>query len=156
MASHSLALFKLVPRALQPAALLHDAAEAYTGDISAVIKSMLTGEAQLMLLSIELEILTAIEKKTGIDFVSQLGDLKPYDTGIRSIEKIVRGDDPEDVPSHCFDTDQAVAVVRKISAMAPAEVAFEFTRELMLMMPYEITDIGAGELLAGITMAGID
>jgi len=62
VASHSIFVASRLPPRLQLAGLLHDAAEAYTGDIATPVKRMLSGYEEL-----EDRILLAISKRFSVD-----------------------------------------------------------------------------------------
>lgn len=112
---HTLALYHTVPQYLKKAALLHDASEAYLGDISKPLKSMLL-EYQM----IEKRFTEQIFIKYGLD-LSYIDKIKPYDKALNEYEY-----------SHFFE-----GIKRSwIEYQAPANViksltrAFEFSHVL--------------------------
>lgn len=80
VAQHSILVTMLAPPELQKAALLHDAAEAYLGDIIKPLKNMISGYAE-----IETAFERVIFKKFGVDF-DLLKEIKPYDMRALTIE----------------------------------------------------------------------
>jgi len=70
VAEHSIHVASLVPEELRLAALLHDAAEAYIGDLSTPLK-MLISETGPLLKVTENKILSAVWKKFGISLTAE-------------------------------------------------------------------------------------
>lgn len=81
VAQHTLLVWHLVPEALKPAALLHDAVEAYVGDVVKPFKNLL-GE---VFARYEREIEFAIFTKYGVPF-EHLKLIKQYDIQALEIE----------------------------------------------------------------------
>lgn len=82
VAEHSLWVARLVPQPLRLAALLHDAHEAYIGDINTPLKRAIGSNGELR--KLEVRLMTAIEKKFGIE--GQLVNLHPT---IRRADRIM-------------------------------------------------------------------
>lgn len=81
VAQHTLLVWHLCPQELKPAALLHDAAEAYVGDVVKPLKNIL-GEVYA---KIEKEVELAIFTKYGVPF-ENLKLIKQYDMKALEIE----------------------------------------------------------------------
>jgi len=134
--AHSLILSRLVPRPLRAAALLHDAAEAYTGDITEPIKGLLPAATLNLLESVERGILQAIEDHLGLLFVGNLPAVMPYDQALAQLEMLhFYGRQP---------THQALALIEPLTAtqqlsralyMTPDQIAFEFLCALCDLSP---------------------
>ena len=77
VASHSLFVSSRLPPRLQLAGLLHDAAEAYTGDIATPVKRLLKGYEEL-----EDRILSAVQVRFSVD------NLVPLHDKIREQDKV--------------------------------------------------------------------
>ena len=80
VAQHSVCVSRIVPRELQPWALLHDAAEAYCGDMTRPLKALLP-EYKM----IEKRVLRVIAEKFGLPW-PEPPELKGYDDQILKIE----------------------------------------------------------------------
>lgn len=80
VAAHTLLVWHLVPKELKAAALLHDASEAYIGDVIKPLKVLLPEYE-----AIEAKWMTTIFKKYGVD-ISDLEKIKPYDRAALEFE----------------------------------------------------------------------
>ena len=67
VAQHSVIVSRLVPTELAIKGLMHDAAEAYTGDLSSVMKRALSPSALAEFKAIDARITRAIEEALGVD-----------------------------------------------------------------------------------------
>lgn len=88
VAQHSVCVSKIVPSELRAWALLHDAAEAYIGDITRPLKAYLTHglpDAQMHIRSIENYIMIAICEKFGLTW-PEPHELKQYDDQMQKLE----------------------------------------------------------------------
>lgn len=124
LAQHSLFVAALAPARLRLAALLHDAAKAYLGDLAPPLRARLPGFSQL-----EEEVMAVIGERFGVtDFA---------DPAIRRADRIARATEKRDLMSHADEPCAALAGIMptpaRIQPLAPheAEAAFlERFREL--------------------------
>lgn len=132
--SHQLTMSKIVPRHLSAAALLHDAGEAYTGDIIGPIKRLLPPDARLLLKTLELGILEAIEKALGIEFVSDLPDLDKYDKALAEHEMLYFYGRPV-ASAGLFEPELAQRLISRSLNRSKHVVAFEYLSALAHLSP---------------------
>lgn len=83
VAEHSVALASIVPAHLRVTAMLHDAAEAYIGNIPRPLKDMIPG-----IKGVENRILIAVGERFGVELA--MGELKEWNSrmGMRADERI--------------------------------------------------------------------
>ena len=120
VAQHSLIVASLVPADLRLAALLHDAAEAYLGDMVKPLKVLLPAFG-----AIEDQVSAIIASSFGIDF-SDYGPIKRADLIALATEK-------RDLMPHSAERwaylDDIRALAERIVAMSPAQAKQEFLNE---------------------------
>ncbi|MBW7902914.1 MAG: phosphohydrolase [Rhodocyclaceae bacterium] len=124
LAQHSLFVATLAPARLKLAALLHDAAKAYLGDLAPPLKALFPRFSQL-----EDEVMAVIGERFGVaDFA---------DPAIRRADRIARATEQRDLMPHADESCAALAGIMptpaRIQPLAPheAEAAFlEHFREL--------------------------
>jgi len=83
VASHSIILSEIVPPELAKCALLHDASEAFLGDVITPVKTLVP-EYQ----ALESSVMSAVLKHFGLA-EEELLAIKPYDKQIAEVERIV-------------------------------------------------------------------
>lgn len=136
VAVHSLALAMSVPKELKAAALLHDSAEAYIGDITTPVKSLLSAEISMRLQTVELLILEAIESALGVPFVDKMADLKKWDQEICQIEQeYLYGSARSLSGCSLFEPSIVLNRIKRLQALSSHEVALEFITELFSLAP---------------------
>jgi len=135
VAAHSIALSRVVPGPLRAAALLHDSAEAYTGDIPATIKELLPSAARMILTTVEHHILLAIQESLQISFIEQMADLKKYDIEIRDVEKLILYGQGYVGAGCLIEHNRAHNCLRSLMAKTPHQVALEYIIELVDLSP---------------------
>lgn len=135
VAAHSIALSRVVPAPLRAAALLHDAAEAYTGDIPATVKELLPSTARMILTTIEHHILLAIQESLQIPFIDQMADLKKYDIEIRKLEKQLLYGQAYMSCGSLMEEYRALNCLSSLMAKTPHQVALEYIIELVDLSP---------------------
>ncbi len=120
VAQHSLVVASLVPTDLRLAALLHDAAEAYLGDMVKPLKVLLPAFA-----AIEDQVSAIIADAFGIDF----SDYAP----IKRADLIALATEKRDLMPHSAERwaylDDIRPLPQRIVAMSPGEAKHEFLRE---------------------------
>lgn len=90
VAQHSLIVSKLCPPHLQQWGLMHDAAEAYIGDVSRPLKTILSAEhvdAPYNYKNLEMKILRLIADQFGLEWPMP-AELKVYDNQALELERI--------------------------------------------------------------------
>ena len=90
VAQHSLIVSKICPQHLQKWALMHDAAEAYVGDVSRPLKSILSSEhvdAPYNYKNLEMKILRLVAEEFGLEWPMP-AELKVYDNQALELERI--------------------------------------------------------------------
>lgn len=135
VAAHSIALSRVVPGPLRAAALLHDSAEAYTGDIPAPIKDLLPASARMILTTIEHHILLAIQESLQIPFIDQMQDLMKYDTEIRDVEKLILYGQGYVSAGYLIEHNRTLNCLSSLMAKTPHQVALEYIIELVDLSP---------------------
>lgn len=123
VAAHSVILSRFVPPHLKAAAVLHDAAEAYTGDIIAPIKKLFPDFA-MHLKTLELGVLTAIEQAFEVPFVEHLPDLDRWDKALADIEmNFFYG---RAIHHSLVEWASALREIQRFTQMSVDSIAFEF------------------------------
>jgi len=140
VASHSVILSRYVPAHLKPAAILHDAAEAYTGDVIAPLKKLFPDFA-MHYQSLELGILESIETAFDVRFVEHLAELDRWDKALAEIEMYeFYGREPGRT---LIDRNLAGRDIRRASNMKHHEIAFEFLISICDIAPSVRSDLSA-------------
>jgi len=142
VASHSIILSRHVPAHLRPAAILHDTAEAYTGDIIAPLKNLFPDFA-MHYQSIELGILEAIETAFEVDFVRFMAELDRWDKALAEIEMYEFYG--RDTGPFLIDRGLAGKDIRRASQMKTHEIAFEFLLAICDVAPAARSDLSVIE-----------
>ncbi len=124
VAQHSLVVSSLVPRELRLAALLHDAAEAYLGDMVKPLKVLMPDFAAL-----EDRVTAIIGATFAIDF-SDYGPIKRADLIALATEK--RDLMPHSVERWAY-LDDVRALPRRIVPMSPRQAKQAFLKEFELL-----------------------
>lgn len=104
VAEHTLLVWHLCPPELKPASLLHDASEAYTGDMNKVLKEII-GEP---FKRIENKLTEVIFTKYGVP-LDYLKLIKPYDTQALEIENNYFRFGKMDFISHFYNINEKIS-----------------------------------------------
>jgi 5'-deoxynucleotidase YfbR-like HD superfamily hydrolase len=137
VAEHCLHCAKLAYRDKQPirtvmAILLHDAAEAYLGDIVKPLKVMLPKYQEL-----ESQVELAIERRFGVDFDINAEAIKNYDRALLKAEKVYMW--PDDAEKWAgFETIPKVSVRFNFFSPREAEITF---KESWSQLNIELNDL---------------
>lgn len=140
VAQHSMLVAMMSPLGLRFAALLHDASEAFTGDMPSPLKKLCPDFC-----AVEKKLMDVICQKYGANPDSMLA-IKPYDIMALKIEKenmsSAAKDDwglPDDPKLACYATKQEIARFIRGAKTAPRDdVAYAWVRLLLLVRKHAI------------------